>query len=69
MSLELNSFRSQVSFIDALPSLFLGTIRENLLLGNISATDQHLYEVLKVANADFVKKLHLDLSTVICDNN
>lgn len=38
-------------------SLFSGTIRENLLMGNPEATEQQLQEVLHIAAADFVNAL------------
>ena len=44
-------------------SLFSGTIRENLLMGNPDATDEQLREVLHVAAADFVLELADGLDT------
>lgn len=38
-------------------SLFSGTIRENLLMGNPEATEQQLQEALHIAAADFVNAL------------
>ena len=38
-------------------SLFSGTIRENLLMGNPEATEQQLMDVLHTAAADFVQNL------------
>ena len=45
-------------------TLFSGTIRENLLMGDSDATDERLFEVLGIAAADFVKKLPDGLDTV-----
>ena len=45
-------------------TLLSGTIRDNLLLGNPSATVDELLEVLRVACADFVGQLPNGLSTV-----
>lgn len=45
-------------------TLFSGTIRENLLMGDPDATDERLFEVLGIAAADFVKKLPDGLDTV-----
>lgn len=45
-------------------TLLSGTIRDNLLMGNPSATDEQLWEVLHVAAADFVKRLPDGLDTV-----
>lgn len=38
-------------------TLFSGTIRDNLLLGNAEATDEQMWEVLDMACADFVHTL------------
>lgn len=38
-------------------TLFSGTIRENLLLGRPDATDEELWEVLRIACAEFVETL------------
>lgn len=46
-------------------SLFSGTIRENLLVGNITADDRRLRQVLAVASADFVWNLPEGLDTVL----
>ncbi len=44
-------------------SLFSGTIRENLLMGNPEATEEELREVLHVSAADFVFSLPSGLDT------
>lgn len=46
-------------------SLFSGTIRENLLVGNITADDRRLRQVLAIAAADFVWSLPEGLDTVL----
>jgi ABC-type bacteriocin/lantibiotic exporter with double-glycine peptidase domain len=38
-------------------TLFSGTIRENLLMGDPSASDEQLWKVLHIAAADFVSQL------------
>lgn len=45
-------------------TLLSGTIRENLRLGSISATDQDMYNALHLACADFVKEFPEGLDTV-----
>jgi len=45
-------------------TLLSGTIRDNLLLGNPTATDQQLQEALRLACADFVNQLPQGLDTV-----
>jgi ABC-type multidrug transport system fused ATPase/permease subunit len=44
-------------------TLFSGTVRENLLMGNPQATDEQLRSVLHTAAADFVFDLPLGLDT------
>lgn len=44
-------------------SLFSGTIRENLLMGNPDADEQQLWSALHTAAADFVRELPLGLDT------
>lgn len=46
--------RSNFVYVPQNNTLFSGTIRENLLIGNPEATDQQLQDVLKMASADFV---------------
>ena len=44
-------------------TLMSGTIRDNLRLGNLSATDEEMYEALHQACADFVRDLPDGLET------
>lgn len=44
-------------------TLLSGTIRDNLYLGRLNATDEELYEVLHQACADFVSELPDGLDT------
>ena len=44
-------------------TLFSGTVRENLLMGNPDATDEDLRKVLHIAAADFVLDMPDDLDT------
>lgn len=44
-------------------SLFSGTIRENLLMGNPEATEEEMVHALRLASADFVLELPAGLST------
>ena len=45
-------------------TLFSGTIRENLLMGDPEATEEQMYEALQTAVADFVFGLHDGLDTL-----
>ena len=49
--------RANFAYVPQGNTLFSGTIRENLLLGNPDATEEMLWDVLGTAAADFVKDL------------
>lgn len=49
-------------------TLMHGTIRDNLLLGNPSATDEEIYEMLHVCCADFVRSIPNGLDTLCHEN-
>ena len=49
-------------------SLFSGTIRENLLLGDAEADDDELKRVLYIASAEFVFDLPNGLDTILGEN-
>ena len=56
--------RNNFSYIPQGNTLFSGTIRENLLLGNPEATDEQMAEALHLAMADFVFQLPQKFDTV-----
>jgi ABC-type multidrug transport system fused ATPase/permease subunit len=54
-SLHLKNFRQIIGYVGQEPVLFNMTIKENILYGNPSATDQDVIKALKSANAyDFI---------------
>ena len=56
--LSKTTLRRVIGFVTQETFLFNGTVRENLLFGNPSATDEELVEALEAAHAiDFVRKL------------
>lgn len=58
--------RAAIATVFQDPSLFSGTIRENVMYGNPSASDKAVAEAVKAANADsFVKKLPKGIDTEI----
>jgi len=57
------SMRNNFSYIPQGNTLFSGTIRENLQLGNPEATDEQMAEALRLAMADFVFQLPQQLET------
>ncbi|MBQ9363141.1 MAG: ABC transporter ATP-binding protein [Bacteroidaceae bacterium] len=58
------SLRNNFSYIPQGNTLFSGTIRDNLLLGNPEATAEQMREALRLAMADFVFQLPKGLDTV-----
>lgn len=60
--------RSNFVYVPQGSSLFSGTIRENLLLGDDEASDQKLKRVLQIASADFVFDLPDGLDTMLGEN-
>lgn len=62
------STRSNFVYVPQGGSLFSGTIRENLLLGNEEADDDELSRVLHIASAEFVFELPDGLYTVLGEN-
>lgn len=58
------SHRPLFSYIPQGNTLFSGTIRENLLMGNPNATTEQMKEALHIAMADFVLDLPDGLSTI-----
>lgn len=55
---ELSSLRKQMSVVGQEPFLFNGTIRENILYGNLEATEAELVEASRAANChEFVSRL------------
>lgn len=57
--------RSNFVYVPQGGSLFSGTIRENLLIGDENATEEQLKEALRIASADFVYRLPDGLNTLI----
>lgn len=62
------STRSNFVYVPQGGSLFSGSIRENLLLGNTAADDDELSRVLHIASAQFVFDLPNGLDTVLGEN-
>lgn len=60
--------RSNFVYVPQGNSLFSGTIRDNLLMGDLNADDDELKKVLKIASAEFVFDMAEDLDTVLGEN-
>ncbi len=55
---KINDLRSKIGFVSQTAILFSGTIRDNLRFGKEDATDEEIWEALRVAQAyDFVSRL------------
>lgn len=61
------AWRSRVTYVQQVPVLFSGTVRENLLWASPHADDQTLARALAEASADFVLDLPDGLDTVVGD--
>jgi len=58
--------REQIGYVGQMPVLFAGTIRDNILLGKPTATEQEIINAAKAANAhDFISNLHDGFDTDI----
>ena len=65
---NLNSFRERIGYVPQDPVLFHSTIRENLLWSFETATENELWEALRLANAAaFVRELPLGIDTMVGD--
>nr|WP_217918905.1 ABC transporter ATP-binding protein [Myxococcus sp. AM010] len=65
-ALQPSSVRGQVAWVPQEPVLFSGTVRHNLRLGRPDATDEALWEALRLAHADdFVRSLPGGLDEVV----
>lgn len=68
-SFETSSYmRCNFIYVPQGNTLMHGTIRDNLLLGNSSATDDEIYEMLHVCCADFVRSIPNGLDTLCHEN-
>lgn len=50
-TVDLTHWRSQIGYVPQEPVLFNTSIRENILMGNRSATENEIWEALEKANA------------------
>lgn len=58
--------REFMSYVPQGNTLFSGTVRENIRMGRLDATEEEMWEALRMASGDaFVKKLPKGLDTVI----
>jgi len=57
--------RNNISYVPQGNTLFYGTIRENLLLADVAATDDQIYKALQTSCATFVYDLPMGLDTMV----
>lgn len=62
------AWRTRVTYVQQVPILFTGTVRDNLLWAQPHADDATLYAALADASADFVKRLPDGLDTLVGEN-
>lgn len=63
---NMYDLRSEIGFVPQTATLFSGTIRDNLRFGKADASDEEMWEALRVAQAyDFVSKLELGLDSPV----
>ena len=61
--IELRSLRESIGYVSQEPVLILGTIRDNLIYGNVDATEEDINSALEEASATFVFDLEQKLDT------
>ncbi|HEX8270274.1 MAG TPA: ABC transporter ATP-binding protein [Flavobacterium sp.] len=67
--IELQSLRGLMGLVTQDSILFNDTVRNNIALGKLDATDEEIIDALKIANAyEFVKDLPLGIETNIGDS-
>lgn len=62
LEMDRGGIVKRVSLVPQKPYLFSGTVATNLRLGRPEATDEELWEALRVAQADFVDDLDMPIS-------
>ena len=65
-SIDLPALRKTIGWVGQEPVLVVGTIKENLLYGNHTATDEQIRRAIELASADFVlNELEKGLDTYV----
>lgn len=62
---DLKSLRDSIGYVSQEPVLIYGSIKENLLYGNSTASDADIDAALELADAGFVHNLDNGLSTFV----
>ncbi|CDW71198.1 abc transporter [Stylonychia lemnae] len=64
-NISLKALRESIGYVQQEPVLIIGSIRDNILLGNKDASDDEIDRVIKMANASFIYNLENQLDTHI----
>ena len=64
-NLNKEYLRNQIGLVSQKSILFKGNIRSNMLMAKKNATDEEIFEALKIANADFVLNLPDKLDHIV----
>jgi ATP-binding cassette subfamily B (MDR/TAP) protein 1 len=65
--IDLKSLRRNIASVSQEPSLFSGTIKDNLRIGKMDATDEEITEAATTANIhSFISKLPNGYLTEVC---
>ena len=59
---KLNRLRGSIGYVSQEPVMILGTIKDNMKLGNREATDEDIKEAMHLANAQLAYELDPDLN-------
>ena len=63
---KLNELRNMIGLVPQKALLFKGTIKKNMLWGNLKASDEDIYEALKIAQASsFVDELKEGIESIV----
>lgn len=65
-AIDINSLRSQISIVTQEGALFNTTIKENILLGKLNATENEIYDAARKAHVmEFVEKFEEGFDTLV----
>ena len=63
--IKLKKLRESIGYVSQEPVLIMGTIKDNILLGNRDATDKEIIAALRQANATFILDMPDKLDTYV----
>ena len=63
--IKLKKLRESIGYVSQEPVLIMGSIKDNILLGNRDATDKEIIAALRQANATFILDMPDKLDTYV----